>query len=78
MGLISRVLILEKIYIITGYAIKVHKELRPGLLESFYKRGLKYELEGNGHEIRSQIWVTVLYGEITLYTELKIDLFVDG
>ncbi|MBK0381391.1 GxxExxY protein [Pedobacter sp. SD-b] len=56
----------------------MHKELRPGLLESFYKRGLKYELEGNGHEIRSQIWVTVLYGEITLYTELKIDLFVDG
>jgi len=32
-------------YEITGLAIKVHKALGPGLLESVYERCLKYELE---------------------------------
>lgn len=31
-------------YEITGYAIKVHKALGPGLLESVYEKCLKYEL----------------------------------
>jgi GxxExxY protein len=30
---------------ITGFAIKVHKKLGPGLLESVYEQCLKYELE---------------------------------
>ncbi|WP_210419419.1 GxxExxY protein [Pedobacter sp. KBS0701] len=32
-------------YEITGFAIKVHKILGPGLLESIYERCLKYELK---------------------------------
>lgn len=36
-------------YEITGFAIKVHKELGPGLLESVYEKCLKYELVQNGY-----------------------------
>ena len=67
----------ELSYIITGYAIKVHKELGPGLLESVYEQCLKYELEGNGHEVQTQVRVPVKYDEITLDTLLRVDLLVD-
>ncbi len=32
-------------YEITGFAIKVHRALGPGLLEHIYEKCLKYELE---------------------------------
>ena len=32
-------------YDIIGYAIRVHKHLGPGLLESVYEKCLSYELE---------------------------------
>ena len=35
-------------YEITGLAIKVHKTLGPGLLESVYEKCLNYELTKNG------------------------------
>jgi GxxExxY protein len=38
-------------YEITGLAIKVHKELGPGLMESVYEKCLKYELEQNGYKV---------------------------
>ncbi len=36
-------------YEITGCAIKVHKALGPGLLESVYEKCLKYELLNQGY-----------------------------
>jgi len=39
-------------YEITGFAIKVHKALGPGLLESIYEKCLKYELERNGYDVK--------------------------
>ncbi len=42
-------------YEIIGFAIKVHKELGPGLLESIYEECLKYELERNGYDVKQQI-----------------------
>ncbi len=41
-------------YEIVGCAIRVHKELGPGLLESIYEKCLKYELELNGFEVIQQ------------------------
>ena len=35
-------------YEIMGYAIEVHKELGPGLLESIYEKCLIFELNKNG------------------------------
>ncbi|MCH5715638.1 GxxExxY protein [Niabella hibiscisoli] len=64
-------------YEIAGYAIKVHKALGPGLLESVYERCLKYELLQNGYAVQQQIAVPVLYANILMDTELRLDLLVD-
>lgn len=42
-------------YEITGFAIKVHKKLGPGLLESVYEQCLKFELERNGYDVKQQV-----------------------
>ncbi|HKI46262.1 MAG TPA: GxxExxY protein [Balneolales bacterium] len=64
-------------YEITGYAIKVHKALGPGLLESVYEKCLKYELIQNGYEVQQQIMVPVSYRDITIDTDLRLDLLVN-
>lgn len=64
-------------YDITGYAINVHKTLGPGLLESVYEKCLKYELVENGFLVRQQLVVPVVYGDITIDTDLRLDLLVN-
>ncbi|MNK03366.1 hypothetical protein D3C87_212110 [compost metagenome] len=64
-------------YEITGYAIKVHRELGPGLLENVYEKCLHYELLRNGYFVAQQILVPVAYDYIILDTELKLDLLVN-
>ncbi|MBX2919874.1 MAG: GxxExxY protein [Ferruginibacter sp.] len=36
----------------TGCAVKVHKALDPGLLESMYEQCLKYKLKQNGFAVQ--------------------------
>ena len=64
-------------YEITGLAIKVHKELGPGLLESVYEKCLKYELESNGYEIKQQLVVKIDYFDLELVSDLRLDLLVN-
>ncbi len=64
-------------YDITGCAIKVHKALGPGLLESVYEKCLMYELIQNGFQVQQQLIVPVVYEGISLNTELRLDLLVD-
>jgi GxxExxY protein len=64
-------------YEITGYAIKVHKALGPGLLESVYEKCLKYELIKNGYKVEQQLMVPVIYESIIMDTELRLDLLVN-
>lgn len=64
-------------YEIMGCAIKVHKELGPGLLESIYEKCLKYELINKGYSVDSQMIVPVVYGNITMDVDLRIDLLVN-
>ena len=64
-------------YEITGLAIRVHKILGPGLLESVYERCLKYELESNGYDVKQQLIVKVNYENIEFETDMKIDLLVN-
>ena len=64
-------------YEITGLAIRVHKTLGPGLLESVYGHCLKYELESNGYEVKQQLIVKVNYEDIEFETDMKIDLLVN-
>ncbi|GEM54320.1 GxxExxY protein [Flavobacterium branchiophilum] len=64
-------------YQIVGYAIKVHQELGPGLLESVYEKCLKYELEKNGYEVKQQLSVAIQYDELEIEADLKVDLLVN-
>ncbi len=64
-------------YEIIGFAIKVHKELGPGLLESIYEECLKYELESNGYDVKQQLTVKINYFNLETKTDLKLDLLVN-
>ncbi|MGB0885681.1 MAG: GxxExxY protein [Chitinophagales bacterium] len=65
-------------YKIVGCAIKVHKELGPGLLESVYEKCLKHELETQGFKVKQQINVPIFYGVIVIESNLRIDLLVNN
>lgn len=65
-------------YDITGCAIKVHKALGPGLLESVYEKCLKYELENNGFHVLQQLVVPVVYDNLVFDTDLRLDLLVNN
>ncbi|MBP6128250.1 GxxExxY protein [Flavobacterium sp.] len=62
---------------ITGFAIKVHKKLGPGLLESVYEQCLKFELERNGYNVKQQVVVKIEYDDLELESTLRIDLLVN-
>lgn len=64
-------------YEIAGCAIKVHRALGPGLLESVYEKCLKYELLQNGYTVQQQVVVPVIYATILMDTELRLDLLVN-
>ncbi len=64
-------------YEITGLAIKVHKILGPGLLESVYEKCLKHELISNGYKVKQQMKVPILYDGMELESDLKLDLMVN-
>jgi len=64
-------------YEIVGCAIKVHKELGPGLLESVYEQCLKYELVKNGFEVKQQFVVPVIYDLLEMEVNLRVDLLVN-
>ena len=62
---------------IVGLAIKVHKQLGPGLLESVYEKCLKFELERNGYKVVQQLIVPVIYDGLVMDVDLRLDLLVN-
>ena len=64
-------------YEITGFVIKVHKNLGSGLLESIYEKCLKFELERNGYDVKQQLVVKINYDDLELESDLRIDLLVN-
>ncbi|PTT34188.1 GxxExxY protein [Chryseobacterium sp. HMWF028] len=64
-------------YEITGFAIKVHKALGPGLLESVYEECLKIELLKNGYDVKQQLYFPINYEGIEIETKLVVDLLVN-
>jgi len=58
-------------------AIKVHKALGPGLLESSYKECLYYELKKSGLKVVKEKPLPLIYEEVTLECGYRIDLFVE-
>ena len=75
--MITKKSITQLSYDIISCAIKVHKELGPGLLESIYEKCLKYELEKNGYKVSQQMRVPVIYDGIDMDMDLRLDLLVN-
>ena len=75
--LVTKKQVTQLSYDITGFAIKVHKNLGPGLLESIYETCLKFELERNGYSVKQQVFADVVYDGLLMETTLKLDLLVN-
>ncbi len=63
--------------VIIGAAIRVHRELGPGLLESAYETCLAYELSDQGIQVERQVPRPVVYRGITLDCGYCLDLLVE-
>jgi GxxExxY protein len=68
----------ELSYKIIGLAIKVHRELGPGLLESSYKECLFYELTKSGHMAVKEKALPLVYHDIKLDVGYRVDLLVEN
>jgi len=62
---------------IIGCAIKVHKELGPGLLESAYKECLYYEIIQSGLYAEKEKALPLIYHEVQLDCGYRIDVLAE-
>jgi GxxExxY protein len=62
---------------IIGFAIEVHRQLGPGLLESACEECLCYELEQSGLRFRRQVPLPIVYKSIRLDCGYRIDVVVE-
>lgn len=59
-------------------AIKVHKELGPGLLESVYQACMIIELERMGIKVQSEVPIPIFYQGLSIQKEgFRLDLLVN-
>jgi len=63
---------------ILGLALKVHKTLGPGLLESAYKACLFYEITTAGYFAEKEKPVPLVYDHVKLDIGYRIDILVEG
>ena len=62
---------------IVDAAIRVHRALGPGLLESAYKACLAYELRKRGLSVRTEVPVPLVYDGVELDLAYRIDMLVE-
>jgi GxxExxY protein len=62
---------------IIGAAIKVHRTLGPGLLESAYRVCLAYELTKLGLRVEQEKPIPVIYDDVKLECGFRADLLVE-
>ena len=61
---------------IVSAAIRVHRELGPGLLKNIYEACLLHELRKDGLRAENQVGLPVVYDSVRLETGYRIDLLV--
>jgi len=66
---------------VTGHvidaAIRVHRALGPGLLESAYCACLQYELCKRGLNVQSQVPIPIQYDDVTIEVGYRLDILVE-
>ncbi len=63
---------------IIGAAIKVHKDLGPGLLESAYRECLRYQLIKDQLYVEKEKPLPLIYEEVKLECGYRVDLLVEN
>lgn len=63
--------------IIVDAALKVHKALGPGLLETVYEVCLAYELRKRGLRVRMQEPVPIVYDDLRFIEAFRFDLLIE-
>jgi GxxExxY protein len=63
---------------IIGFAIEVHRQLGPGLLESAYEECLCHELHESGLSFKRQVPLPVVYKSVRLDCGYRIDIVVEN
>ncbi len=63
---------------VIGCAIKVHKALGPGLLESAYQKCMEYELKKQGLQFQAEKSMPLIYEDVQLNTGYRLDLLVEN
>jgi len=58
-------------------AIKVHRALGPGLLESVYQKCLAYELEKQGLHVRCEVPIPAKYEDVFIDVGFRADMIVE-
>ena len=61
---------------IIGFAIEVHRELRPGLLESAHEECLCFELKHHGLTFKRQVPLPVVYKSVRLNCGYRLDVVI--
>ncbi len=63
---------------IVDAALKIHRQLGPGLLESAYQACLAYELRKRGLQVECEINQPVEYDAIRIDVGYRLDMLVEG
>jgi GxxExxY protein len=63
--------------IVFEYALRVHKVLGPGLLESAYEECLFYELKKTNLKVEKQKPLPLIYEEVNLEVGYRIDIIIE-
>ena len=64
--------------IVFNAALKVHKALGPGLLESAYEECLFYELRETGLKVEKQKPLPLIYEDVKMKIGYRVDIMVEN
>ena len=64
--------------IVVDCAVRLHKNLGPGLLESVYEVLLAHELEAKGLKVSRQVPIPITYNGIKFEEGFRADIIVEG
>lgn len=68
----------ELVKAVVDAALKIHKALGPGLLESVYQSVLAHELRSRGLQVEAEVSIPIVYESVKLETAFRADLIIDG
>lgn len=62
---------------VIGFAMKIHSQFGPGLLESAYRECLAYELRKAGLKVQTEKAIPLIYDEMNLSRGYRLDILVE-